>query len=333
VPVTYEIVDRDGNVAPGYFSYAGDGVNTNFYSDDLAFVNDAAHPFVWEGLADAGTFTGAVTFNTAGVWYLNISEGGNSPAEVQYLTPWGAWDIDPLGAIPGYLNDWDNTTVTVTSGVFLWNLVVGWNQICVPMNPDNDGADLVFGMFDALREINADLPGAGGQIAARQIGTNPSAYNTFDFGNLETDIANLPLDYVHGYWVYVLVAGIVDVQAQNITAYGADNLVSLEAGWNLLGWTHNGSAGGAMAGGWNVQPTSAMFTNGAIWPALNIAGAPAKIVPSWFIQATQRYQSYVVTDTFPGMAPALWTYNTGFAYGYWVSTDVAVANVLFDTDF
>jgi hypothetical protein len=291
----------------------------------------------WNGLAGGlgGTYTASVTFTTGGIQYLNISEGGAAEAN-PYLTPWGAFDVDPAGTVPGYLNDWENTTVDVSSGAFIWNLVVGWNLVCVPMNPDNDGVDpgtgAYFGAFDALREIFDDLGDASTTIADRT-GGNPSTYTTFDYGTAENVANDFAMDYVHGYWVYATVAGTVSVQAQNVSNLGVDNVVNIGVGWNLLGFTHNMMSGGAMAGGWTAQPTASDFTDGTIDAGLDIAGAQTQIISTWFIQATQRYNSYVTTDFFPGMVTHDWVYNTNYAYGYWVWSSAAVAGVTFNVAY
>jgi len=332
---TYQILDRDGTLCQGYYTFA-DGP-MNFWTFDPLFVNDVAHPLAFDGTGGAvadGTYTFTVTFFTPGVQFLNISEGGMAELN-PYLTPWG--DVQTLIGgvfVDIWYDDWENTTVFVQSGIFMWNLVVGWNQVCVPMDPNDDGGDLVFGAFDALREVNQDSTDALCAIAHRT-GGNPSNYEVFDFGGLETDGNNFAMNYVEGYWIYATIPWIVTVNAQNISAWGVDNVITLTVGWNLLGFTHNYSVGGAMPGGWNVQPMANDFVDGTVDADLNTAvGAHVKIVATWWVQATQWYNSYVQTDTFPGMAGSIhdWTYNTNHAYGYFVWTDVA-DTITFDTEF
>jgi hypothetical protein len=305
----------------------------NFWTFDPLFVNDIAHPLTFDGDGGAvtdGTYAATARFFTGGVQFLNISEGGQAENNF-FPTPWGAFTQRINGVVSnGYLNDWANTTVTVISGAFMWNLVVGWNQVCVPMNPNDDGADpdgagpllAYFGAFDALREVFADTADANTAIASRT-GGNPSNYATFDYGGIENAGTDFALDYVHGYWIYATVAGVVTISAINVSAPGVDNVVTLSVGWNLLGFTHNYLSGGAMAGGWTNQPDANEFVTGIVDADLAIAGSNTKIVATWWLQATQWYNSYVYTDTFPGMATHNWVYDTTYAYGYFIWSDEA----------
>ncbi len=330
-PLTYDILDINGAIAQGYFTYAADGP-FDFYSGDLLFVNDVAHPLTFDGLGGAvtdGTYTATVTLVTGGLQWINISEGGSVAADgPEFLTPWGAWTY--LDGSAGYLNDWDNVTILVASDFFQWNIVAGWNLISVPMNPDDDGLDLTFGAFDIAREIEADIPGATAQIADRT-GGNPSAYTTFDYGTAEGAANDFATDYTSGYWVNSLVAGIVIVQAQNCTGVG-DNIGAIAVGeWNLIGFTHNYT----VAGVYNAALTADSFATGVVdtgaapWSA---TGGATNFVATWFDQGTQRYDSYVVTSTFPGMIAHDWVVNTAFAWGYWVWSDTGGA-ITFDVDY
>jgi hypothetical protein len=333
----YQIVDRIGDVAMGYFTPAPGPVDgpTDFISGDPLFVNDVAHPYTWNGLVDGGQRLASVALVTGGWQWVNISEGGwEIGPQNPYLTPYGAFNV-PGTAVPGYLDDWENVTLWVDSGAFRWNLVVGWNQVCVPMNPDNDGADGFFGAFDMLREVFDDT-GDPASSAATRTGGNPSTYDTYDYVTANefdaTNIAFGACDYTSGYWIYATVAGVVTVQATNCSAVG-DNVAALAAGWNLMGFTHNYSVGGAMPGGWNAQPTAADYTTGVIDGNLLTGGAAGwQIIATWFIQATQRYDSYVENTFFPGMAAHNWVYDTNFAYGYWIWVANGVG-VTFDVEF
>ncbi len=324
-PVTYQIVDRDNMLCQGYYTFA-DGP-MNFWTFDPLFVNDANHPLTFDGDGGAvtdGTYTGSVQFFTGGLQFLNITEAGAAGVN-PYLTPWGNVQTMVAGVLVNiWLDDWANTTVQVISGAFIWHLVVGWNQVCVPMDPVDDGGDLVFGAFDALREVNADTTDAACAIAHRT-GGNPSNYQVFDYGLLETDGLNFAMNYVEGYWIYATIAGDVSIQAINVSAPGVDNVITLSVGWNLLGFTHNYMVGGAQAGGWNAVLNADDFVSGAVDADLDTAGSNVKIVATWWVQGTQWYNSYVETDTFPGMAGSVhdWTYDTTYAYGYFIWSDEA----------
>jgi hypothetical protein len=276
-----------------------------------------------------------VIFGTAGVQYLNISEGGlELPVPNNFPTPWGAFTQRINGVVSnGYLDDYENTTVLVQSGIFMWNLVIGWNQVCVPMNPNNDGGNAVFGAFDAARECWQDLSGADVSVASRT-GGNPSNYAVFDNGSAEGAATDFAMDYVHGYWIWSNRAGVVTVAAQNVSAPGVDNVVALTAGWNLLGFTHNYMSGGALAGGWTNQPDANEFVTGVVDADVAIAGSEVQLIATWWVQATQWYNSYVYTDTFPGMATTAhnWVYDTNYAYGYFLWTDT-VETVTFPLAF
>jgi hypothetical protein len=336
VGVTYEIRDRDGALAQGYFTHA-DG-DMDFFSGDLLFVNDVAHPLTFDGTATAtpGTYTATVTFGTGGLQYLNISEGGAAELN-NFPTPWGAFTQSiAFATVDGWLDDYQNETIFIQAGAFIWNLDIGWNQICVPMDPTNDGVDpgtgAYFGAFDALREINAVTGDANCAIADRT-GGNPSSYTTFDFGNVENGGNDFPMDYVHGYWVYSYVDMDVAVSAINVSVIG-DNVATLAVGWNLMGFTHDQLSGGAMAGGWTAQPTADDFATGVIDANLDVPGADTQIIATWWDQTTQWYNSYVYTDTFPGMVGETqnWVYDTNYAYGYFLwseGADVITFNVAY----
>ena len=330
VGITYEIQDRDGAIAQGYYTHA-DGA-MNFFTGAALFTNDVSHPLTFDGDGGAvtdGTYTGTVTFNSGGTQYLNISEGGSAEAN-PYLTPWGSFTQLIGGVVSdGYLNDWANGTIDISSGAFLWHLEVGWNMVCVPMSPTDTGGDGVFGAFDAMREVFDDTGDAACSIATRT-GGNPSTYAMFDYGVAEGDGSNFAVDFTHGYWIYATIVGDVSISAINVTNLGVDNVVVLTVGWNLLGFTHNGQNGGAAPGGWTTQLTADDFTDGTVDADLDIAGADTQIIVTRWIQATQWYNSYVVTDTFPGMVD--WNYDSNYAHGYFLWSEGA-DTITFDVTY
>jgi len=102
-------------------------------------------------------------------------------------------------------------------------------------------------------------------------------------------------------------------------------------GWNILGFTHNISSGGSQGGGWHKALRAQAFTNGSIAVGLNVTPRN-KLVATWWNAVPQWYNSYVVTTSFPGMPTHDWTYDTTYAYGYWLWSDAAVT-VRFDAGF
>jgi len=323
--VTYEIRDRDGLRCRGYYTF-GDGP-MNWRSAG-AFTPPPNQWFNGTASPTPGTFTANHVLGLPlGARWLNISEGG--AAELNpYLTPWGAFNL--YNGQSGYLKDWAIATINVTGQGFLWRLVHGWNLVCVPASPVNKGGNGAFGSFDALNISFAVTGDAGMKVATRNLGTNPSTYAEFVFGAPEA--GEFPMDDVHGYWLYLRLPGpfVVNVTALNYSAAGS-NVVNLQVGWNLLGFTHNISSGGSQGGGWHNILRAQAFTNGSIAVGLNVPPR-IKLVVTWWNAVPQWYNSYVVTPTFPGMASHNWNYDTTYAYGYWVWTDAAIL-VTFDTGY
>jgi len=320
--ITYEIQDIDGVRCQGYYTFFDGPMNISANGSYSAPAN-----YSFNGLASGtpGTRTEIVTFGLPlGQRWLNVSEGSDLNP---YLTPWNAFY--QYDGTPGFLKDWDNVTINVTGAGFLWRLELGWNLICVPASPVQKGGNGIFDSYDALN-ITFAITGDPGMSIADRIGGNPSTYNVFDMGMPE-NIA-FPMNGVNGYWLYLSVPGpfVVNVTAQNYSVAGA-NTINLAVGWNLLGFTHNITGGGAQPGGWNSVLSASHFTNGNVDSDLNVPPRN-KLVVTWWDSITQWYESYVVTPTFPGMPTHDWAYDTTYAYGYWVWTDAAV-QVDFDTEY
>jgi parallel beta-helix repeat protein len=320
--ITYEIQDIDGLRCQGYYTFFDGPINISANGSYSAPAN-----YIFNGLASGtpGTRAETITFGLPlGPRWLNVSEGLDLNP---YLTPWSAFY--QYDGTPGYLKDWDNVTISVTGAGFLWRLEQGWNLISVPANPVQKGGNGIFDSFDALNTCFAITSDPDMAIATRT-GGNPSNYWVFDIGMPE--LSAFPMDGVHGYWLYLSVPGpfVVNVTAQNYSVAGA-NTINLNVGWNLLGFTHNVSAGGARPGGWNSPLNANNFTDGSVDSDLNLPPRN-KLVATWWDAGTQWYQSYVVTPTFPGMPTKDWAYDTTYAYGYWVWTDAAVT-VTFDMNY
>lgn len=327
--VDYQIVDIGGFPALGYFTTNAGGTpdgSMNWTSQDplATFPADRVFDGIGGVAPDAVVVGDSLTLISSGTYWINITEspaGDGNP----YLTPWGAWTYQD-GSL-GYFDDWGNTTVTVTAGSFVWNIVAGWNQISVPADPTVTGSDGVFGAYDVNYEITNYL-GAATYIIADHTGGNPSGYTTWQTGDGEGAANDFPTDRVSGYWVYSPgPAGQVIVNATNNTNWGVDNVVNLVGGeWNLLGWTHNVTNGGLAPGGWNAQPTAAYIVG------LTGNFGTERVIATWWLQGAQWYQSYVTDIGFGGIAAKNWVYDTNFAFGYWVWVDSA-ATITFDTEY
>jgi len=306
---TYVWYDINGLLCQGYYSFF-DG-NMIWWSGDPLFVPPAGYQF--NGIADAGTHNDLLTLFTGGNQWINISEGG-APEANPWPTPWGAIQIPTtfvggnVVLVPGFLKDWDNITVMVLAGGFDWKVVDGWNIVSVPQDPVNKGTNLVFDSFDALEYVAWQLTAAGGFTdlsLADRTGGNPSTYNMFDYGMAEG--VAFPMDGVHGYWVYANLVLPAPVACHfNSTNYSAGlNVLNAVAGWNLVGFTHNYIA-------WGAMPTAADWTTAAIDPDLATVG---KIVATeWLEDAVpQWYNSYVDMAGFPGMATHNWIWDNGYS--------------------
>jgi uncharacterized repeat protein (TIGR01451 family) len=116
-PVTYRIVDINGVLAPGYFTFA-DGP-MNWHSGDPLFVSPPDVYFDGTSSTTPGTWTGNLLLQTLGATYINVTENHLSDF---YLTPFDAIAYQIGGvATPGYLKDWANLTLTVV-GQSVFNL-------------------------------------------------------------------------------------------------------------------------------------------------------------------------------------------------------------------
>jgi hypothetical protein len=352
-PVTYNITDRNGVITPGYYTYGAISPDRGFFNITCGPVLPAPHFYtapadqIFDGTASPtpGGFTGLVTiFSPNGLWWINASEGGQIFPDTLYLTDWDAWFLDPFLTIPGWLKDWDNITIQVQVGGFDWLLTQGWNQVSCPQNATyRQGLNLFFDSQDAMNwtrvymNVNYGVDDPALSMADRT-GGNPSTYQTYDVDTGEP--AAWAVDTVHGYWVYTSQPGpyVIHFDAQNATTTGINTQdVTIDAGWNLLGFQHNYTG----LVGWGVIPTASMFTDGTVAPFLwmgSLGGARTKLVATqWTI--AKWYDSYVVDDTppgFPGMPAHNWVWDFSYSQnpgnGYWLWSDaagVATYSVLF----
>lgn len=322
IQITYEIRDIDETLAPGYFTH-GDG-DMAFFSSDPLFINNAAHPYTWDGTSSAtpGTYTGYVSMYSTGTQYINLTEGGYGESN-PYLTPWWAFDIHHDGIIqPGWKDDWENITLSTTTQGFDWLLVNGWNYVSCPMDPLIKGSNGIFDAYDAMNLCYAMTNDSSMYIKDRIAGTNPSEYNIFFYGDNESSAFSM--DSVHGYIIRTNVTGshLIHFNATNYSAPDA-NEVFLFSGWNLLGFTHNYTP-------WNRVPRAKHFTDGTIDPDLNIDGPLTKIIVTEWIRESQYNNSYVNADSFPGLEKYNWYWDfsysgqPGNAFWLWVETNLTL---------
>jgi hypothetical protein len=318
-PVTYEIVDIDGVLAPGYFTFA-DGPML-WHSNDTTFASPPSAWFNGTASATPGTWTGNLVLSEPGFKYINVTENDLSDF---YLTPFDAIAYQIGGvAVPGYLKDWDNITVFVLAGGFDWNCVAfGWNIVSAPQDPLSKGTDAIFDAGDALQVCwnhNGTNDNAL-QIAERQV---DGSYITWTIPDGE---GGFPIDGVHSYWVYAEVAQIVTFLALDYAYGGGDNILAAAMGWNMVGFTHNYTT-------WTWIPNSAMFMNATI--DADLAGVD-KIIATQWDYSTQMYVSYVEQAGFPGMPEKLWSWDLSYSNQpgnglfLWLEAGVTIEfNVLF----
>jgi hypothetical protein len=345
IPTEYWITDRDGILAPGYYNFGVDPdrgfVNITCWPDGISPPYSYAAPLdkVFEGVADPdpGHFLGTTVINNpGGWWWMNVSEGGQLFPDTFFLTDWGAWWLDPLLSIPGWLKDWDNLTVYIFPGGFDWELSLGWNLVSAPQNGTFravGGVDDGFDSMDALNWTNLyminilGLAGDPGLVMADRTGGNPSTYATYDLDTGEG--AAFAVDTVHGYWVYCSLVGgpyIIHFDSINATTLPGTTLTTCDlfAGWNLQGFQHNYT--GNLS--WGFFPLAHNFTDGSISANLNVP-ALAKIVATEWEEPIQWYTSYVVEIGFPGMPSKDWvwdqfTANPGVGFWLWVPADLTI---------
>jgi hypothetical protein len=341
-PITYEILDRNYLLAPGYYTYP-------VISPDRGFVNISAGPIaggpgiytapadqIFDGLVTGGIFTGFMTiFGPGGFWWINASEGGQIWPDTFYLTDWDNWFLDPFATIPGWLKDWDNITVDVQVNYFSWRLSAGWNMVSCPQNATHRvGANPFFDSQDALNWTNMELFILAGVYdpnlaMAMRTGGNPSTYDVYDVDTGEAGF-NFAIDSISGYWVYTSLPGpyVIDFNSLNETTTGIfppTQDAPLAAGWNLMGFQHN----------YTLIPwaplTASDFTDGTLdlsgflWHA-DLGGARTKLVITLWTYG-KWYDSYVVDTGFPGMPTHDWVWDTTYSLnpgnGLWIWSDAA----------
>ena len=176
--------------------------------------------------------------------------------------------VSSLAIIPFATSSETTNEITDAAG-FDWNLVPGWNLVSVPMEPTEKGSNGVFDAYDALENCYSQAPSPL-EILDR-IPEFDYWPNGFNYG--QSEIIAFPMDGVHSYFVHTEAAGIIHF---NATDWGPGiNSVSLNAGWNALGFTHQLS--------WISTPTASNFTDGTIDSDLIVGGAAGnKIVASWW---------------------------------------------------
>ncbi len=249
------------------------------------------------------------------IWCDDLFDYANQTPiyHIQIIEPFSIADIEPDSiALPIYPN---------------------WNLISIPREPLDKGSDGKFTAFDLLREIQEDL-GVFSFSVARHNGGIPSSYTVFDSGTMEGAFNDFEITNTDAYWLYApAVYGMVNIESQDIANWGIDNVKVLDAGWNMLGFPHNNSVGGAQPGGWNTQLRAHHFTDGTIDPDLVVGVVDQDmIIATRWIPTTHQYESYLVNTTFSGIASKDWYYDSYYSIGYWLWVENSV-EVTFDTEF
>ncbi len=323
---TYRIVDIDGVLATGYYTFEGQMLWT---SSDASFVAPAGRTFDGVATATPGTATDMLTLWTPPQQTIRIGENGLASNDMpSSLGNYGPVNIGGVST-PVFTDDWDQITLNIMGDSFDWDVVVGWNIVSVPMDPVFKGLNGVFDGADALAACNAVLADPALALASR---SDLGVYTVIDLSTAEG--AAFALDGVHGYWVYGEAAGwdvagptdLVNFLALNYAAVGF-NTVNAVAGWNLLGFTHNFGTGT-----WNVAGN---LDADYLTTALPGVAMTTKIVATQWDNAAQYYYSYVVTPTFV-MPSRNWNWDFSYsampANGFYLWLD-APAAITFPMDY
>lgn len=319
---TYTIVDIDGVLAQGYYTFEGQMLWT---SSDVAFVAPAGRTFNGIATATPGTATDSLTLWTPPQQTIRIGENGLLSNDM----PSSLGDYGPINiggvSTPVFTDDWDEIILNIMGNSFDWNVVDGWNIVSVPMDPVFKGGDGVFGAFDALATCNALMADPTLVVAMRD---NAGVYTVADLAVAEGTAADFAMDGVHGYWVYSETVGgaIVNFLALDYAAVGF-NTVNAVAGWNLLGFTHNFGTGT-----WNVAGN---LDADYLTTALPGVGMTTKIIATEWDYTAQWYYSYVVTPTFV-MPSRNWGWDFSYSAmpgnGFYLWLDAAAA-ITFPMDY
>jgi hypothetical protein len=107
---TYSIYDIDGKLARGYFTHS-DGPMTWSAGDPL-FLPPSPGYFDGTSSPSPAQGTNTLTLFTANYQSIVIAEGGIGETN-PYLTPWGAFYLDPSGQQPGWSNDQASVQIVV----------------------------------------------------------------------------------------------------------------------------------------------------------------------------------------------------------------------------
>ncbi len=330
VPFQYEIRDRGGVRAQGYYDY-NDGL-FRWLSNMGGFVAPALQAF--DGVTTTmGVANANIIMSALGTFYFNATEQdlvGVDP----YLTPWNAITYTTqAGTFNNWLRDWHNITLTVAGGGFEWRLYEGWNLVSSPQNASRrTGANPYFDAQDALAECIADgVTDPNMKIANKLNSITPSTYVTYTLGDPEASATNFPIDPTSGYWVYVSSGTIfapilVHFDALDWPSNGTVSL-NLAGNWNLIGYAHNRSIVD-----WSAGLTATDFATGVVDPDINVqqvGGTQDLVMVTYWYPATQWYESFVRQHDpwFPGVAARDWDWdsyvnsnNPGVGCWLWVAS-------------
>jgi len=222
----------------------------------------------------------------------------------------------------------DGTGPVVAPG-FDWLITHGYNLVSCPMDPVDKGGNGVFDSFDALNICHAVTN--DDNMSIQRVANLSEPIEVFWWGDDESTA--FPMDGVHGYRINLSALGtfLIHVEAVNYTDANAST-VYVDAGWTLLGFTHNYTP-------WSRTPRASNFTDGSVDPDLwhvDLGGTLSKIVVTEWNLTTQKYNSYVVDTGFPGMPHKNWYWDFGYsaqpgnAFWLWIPQPIEIT---FDTDY
>ncbi len=304
VPFQYEILDRSGVRAQGYYDY-NDGLFM-WLSNMGGFVAPGLQAF--DGVTtNMGVANANIVMSAIGTFWFNTTEQDLVIVD-PYLTPWNAITYTvQAGTFNNWLRDWDNITLVIQGGGFNWRLYDGWNLVSFPQNAVRRvGANAFLDAQDALAECVADgITDPNLKIATKTNAVVPSTYATYTLGDAE--LSAFQIQPTLGYWVYVDQAAglplLVTFDAVNwVNVTGTIDL-NLAANWNLVGFPHDYSA----LVDWSAGLTASDFTGGVV--DADVDGATVLIIATYWDPATQWYQSYVESPTFPGIVARDWSWD------------------------
>ena len=235
----------------------------------------------------------AANHTTALVWgYETVASYGDVEVAL-------AWIEDPQPLPSAFAN------ITVAAG---------WNLASIPL---------------ATNLSNQELPGALDRAEASVVWTRVMAWDGATQRWLQHNKGwpswmntLTSLNHSVGFWLYVTTVGDGQLCVGGAGyAVPTSTSIYLYVGWNLVGFPHDYSA----LVDWSAGLTASDFTGGVV--DADVDGATVLIIATYWDPATQWYQSYVESPTFPGIVARDWSWdlyvnsnNPGVGCWLWVAS-------------